>query len=95
MEIEFKMGEYGDRSPWQLIIPYETSDDTDRILCKHAILKGDPKLHTHWMDENVHWYTQEYSLPKGIIQCWNEAGCCSTALCIACLDEARETIVIG
>lgn len=96
MEFEFKMGEYGDCGPWQLTIPYTSSVNvkSPSTLCKHVILNDEPELHKHWMDENVIWYTQKFSLPNGIIQCWNEAGCCSTLLCIECLDEARKTVVI-
>lgn len=91
MEFEFKMGEYGLGASWKIIKPY---NDVFRVdcdsctLCKHAIL-GDL-----WNEGEFVGDAQEFSLSAGIIECYNEGGQSGTTLCIECLDEARETIVI-
>ena len=86
----FDVGEYAERIPWELEIPYwGSTNDGVESLCPHAIVLGDP-IPQYRTDGSMWGRKLNYQLPAGMIQCENEAGCNHTLLCIACLDEARN-----
>jgi len=91
MSVEVNEGEYAERMPWQLIVPYESEADAGSKPCRHAALVGAP-IRQLRSDGSVYGHTQRFSLSAGVAECKNEGGYNCTILCLACLDEARENL---